>query len=402
VAAGGRVLVLVGGADRSVWLEAVDPSTGAVTWKVPEGFSEITAGVETTPLAHGGVALALVPSKPDDGSVWLEGVDIATGRVSWRAQSALFVTDAPSTCPQPLGARGFCLVVQTRTSDPVLVAVSPATGIVLATVPNITRQLSTTPGVYQTNDTSPTLVDVRTPGGLQWSKRVTDLFGPNHDPDYGWDFDQYGSIEVGMVAKKEPGNITDLAAPSTVGIARAGGRRLWTDSGAFQCGGQDGLSGTYLCLMTGTATATPNGTMTTSKNASVTLEGFHPATGAITWRLPVRGVADLLLGNVAITDKSHLLVTSQQGRKLILDLHTGTTAAPPSGAVYWCARFNVFKVKAVKGLSPVRVGSSLVTSCDSNRHPVASPTQPPSGLAATVGDIDVWAAPNALMGATQH
>jgi len=77
VASGGRVVVLVSSPDRSVWLEAVDAKTGAVKWKLPEGFSGITAGVVTDPVVHDGIVLALVPAGARTSRlVRLEGVRV--------------------------------------------------------------------------------------------------------------------------------------------------------------------------------------------------------------------------------------------------------------------------------------------------------------------------------------
>ena len=404
VVAGGRVLVLVAAADRSVWLEAVDPKTGAVSWRVPEGFSEITAGVAATPLAHGGVALALAPVAGQNGAlVRFEGVDVSTGAVLWRWHSPLFVADAPTMCPSPLGSRAFCVIVATAPRGlTTLIALSPRTGTLLGTVPNIERLMSMTPGLYQTYARPSILAGVRIPDGVSWSKPVSSLFGAGYDPDYGWDFDQYGTVEVGTVGKVPVGKSVDLGASKTVAFVQATGNPIWTVPGAYRCGGQDGVRGPFLCLMTGTASATAAGALTTSTDATLTLQGFAPATGRITWQLEVGGrFTDLLLGNVAIEDADHLLVTSQEGQELVLDLRTGATSAPAAGEVFWCARFNLFKIRPPKGLSPQRVGSSLFAPCNQTRHPVASFAPPPSVAGATVGQTFVWAAPDGLKAARQ-
>jgi outer membrane protein assembly factor BamB len=404
VAASGRVLVLVSAPNRSVWLEAVDPKTGAVKWRLPASFSEITGGVETTPLAHGGVVLALVPAAGMDSAfVQVEGVDVSSGSVVWRSRGPLLVADAPTVCPGPLGGRGFCVIVAAVPASPTaLVALAPRTGAVLASVPNIERLMSTPPGVYQTYASPSVLAGVRTPGAAIWSKRVSRLFGAKYDPNYGWDFEQYGPVEVGTIGKKPIGTTIDLAAAKTVGLSAATGKPIWTIPGAFQCFGQNGLHGHYLCLMTGTATGSAAGALTTSKNATLTLEGFNPASGKITWRLPVGGLADLLLGNVAIKDSNHLVVTSKQSRKLVLDLRSGATATPAAHQVFWCARSNFFKIHAPKGLSAERVGSSLFTPCDQNRHPVASFALPPNVAGTTIAKMFIWAAPDGLIATNQH
>jgi hypothetical protein len=401
VAAGGRVLVLVLAADRSAWLEGIDPRTGRVAWRVREGFSEITAGVEVTPLAAAGIALALLPEGGARSPVVRpEGIRVSTGVVAWRFSRPLLVTDAPTACPQPLGRRAFCLVATSAPSTaPALVALSPATGAVRATVSGIERQMSTTPGVYQMVARPSILAGIRTPGGVRWRQTVSKLFGPGYDPDYGWDFDQFGTVEAGSVGSAPSGRTLRLAAAKTIGVSSASGRRVWTDRGSFQCSGLAELPGNYLCLMTGTATETASGSVRVSRNATVAIEGFKPATGSIDWKLRVKALADLLLGNVAAVDKHRVLVNAAAGGQLVLDLRNGATTRAKSGERFWCAHANFFKVNPPAGMPPERQGSSLFTPCDAGRRPLAG-LGPPSPVAgAVVGRTFIWASPAGLRAA---
>jgi len=329
--------------------------------------------------------------------VRLEGIAVSTGAVVWKSQSEVLVTDAPTPCPKPLGSEAFCVIASLAPSiRPALVALSTQTGKVLASVQNIERLMSTTPGLYQTTSTLSVLAGVRMPGGAMWSKPVTSLFGTGYDPDYGWNVEQYGRLDVGTIGKASAGNTSDLAAFKTVGFSEAAGKPSWMIPGAFQCSGQVGLPGPYLCLMSGTATGTAAGAITTSKNATVTLEGFTPTTGRITWRLRISGLADLLRGNVAIMDAHHLVIDARPGRKLIVDLRSGVTVVPGPRQVFWCEKFNIFRVNAAKGLPGQRVGSSLFVPCDENRRPLATFSRPPHVAGATIGHIFVWAAPDGL------
>lgn len=243
------------------------------------------------------------------------------------------------------------------------------------------------------------IAGIRTPGGLTWSKRVTSVFGKDYDPDYGWGFDRFGLVEVGSVGKKPVGNVIDLGAQKVVRLSAATGRTIWTIPGALECYGETQLRGRFLCLMTGTASATatsPN-SFKTSKDAAVTLEGFEPANGKVTWRLPVGGLADLVFGNVAIRDANHLVVSSKgEKRKLVLDLRSGATASAGAGETFWCARLNLFKIRPPTGVRADRLGSSLFTPCDQNNHPIDSFARPTSVAGATVGNLFIWAAPDGL------
>jgi hypothetical protein len=401
VAAGGRVVVLVSAPDRSVWLEAVDAKNGAVEWKLPEGFSGITAGVVTAPAVADGIVLALVPAGGKTSAlVRLEGVRVASGAIAWRGHAPAVVTDAPTSCPAPLGPRGFCLVVASSPSSaPALVALSASSGTVEATVPGIQRLMSTTPGLYQTSGRPSVLVHVSTPGGTNWGQRVSALFGAGYDPDYGWNFDRFGAVEAGSVGRTPVGgNTIALGTGKTVGLSGATGKRLWSDRGVFGCFGIDGLPGPWLCRLTGTATATASGKITASAAATLTLEGFDPATGGIRWRVPAAHdeVAAVLRGGVAIAGADRLLVRSPKGRELVVDLRSGTTLPPAPGQVFWCAHANFFKINPPLGISAQRVGSSFFGPCDAAGHAVAALPPKSAPAVARAAGMRVWASPSGL------
>jgi hypothetical protein len=401
VAAGGRVVVLVSAPDRSVWLEAVDAKSGAVKWKLREGFSGITAGVVTTPVVHDGIALALVPAGGQASPlVRLEGVRVASGSVAWRGRAPVVVTDAPTSCPAPLGSRGICLVAASSPSTaPALLALSAASGTVEATVPGIQRLMSTAPGVYQTSGRPSALVGVRTPGGTDWGQRVSALFGAGYDPDYGWNFDRFGAVEVGSVGSTPAGgNTISLGTGTTVGLSGSTGKRLWTGRGIFECFGVDALPGPWLCRLTGTATATASGTITASRDATLTLEGFDPATGGIHWRVPIghNEIGAMLSGDVAVADADRLLEQSTHGRETLVDLRSGATSPPAPAQVFWCAHDNFFTINPPLGVGAQRVGTSLYSPCDATRHAV---TRFPSTIVpaiARAAGMHVWASPSGL------
>jgi outer membrane protein assembly factor BamB len=401
VAAGGRVVVLVSAPDRSVWLEAVDAKTGTVKWKLPEGFSAITAGVVTAPEVHDGIVLALVPTGGRTSPfVRLEGVRVASGAIAWRGLQPVVVTDAPTSCPAPLGPRGFCLVAASSLSTPPgLIALSAASGMVQETVPGIERLMSTTPGLYQTSGRPAALVDVRMPGGTDWGQPVSALFGAGYDPDYGWNFDRFGAVETGSVGRMPTGGTTiALDTGKTVGVSFSTGKRLWSARGVFECFGAEGLSGPWLCRLTGTATASASGNITASRNATLTLEGFDPTTGAIRWRVPTdhSRIAAMLGGDVALADANRLLVRSPKGRELLVDLRSGATSPPASRQVFWCAHANFFKINPPLGISAQRVGSSLYSPCDAAGHPATAVPSSAVPAIAQAGGMRVWASPAGL------
>ena len=393
--------MLVSAGDRSVWLEAVDPLRGRVIWKLPYGFSLITPGVVAAPVASGGVVLDLAPLKRGSPWVRLEGISVATGKPVWLGHGTILVQDAPTACPSPLGARAFCLTAATGPTRADLFAVFAQSGIVAADIPQIGRLLTDGPGLYESSASTPTLDEIEIPGGIRWAEPVTRLFGPGFNPNFGWKFDQYGPIGVGTVGLDVPAGrpktstfTVPLGGNLTVGFYEASGERRWTLPGLFQCGGGLQLHGPYLCLLTGSARESVSGTFAPSKNATITLEGFDPATGEITWRDRIGDLKDVVEGNVAIKDADDLVVTSTSGQKRVLDLKTGTTTPAAANQTFWCAHMSTFLIQPTQAVTDDRrIGSSFYEPCDDVLRPIAtaSTTQPPTITGTTIGKTHIWA-----------
>jgi hypothetical protein len=240
---------------------------------------------------------------------------------------------------------------------------------------------------------------VRTPGGTDWKQQVSALFGGGYDPDYGWEFDRFGAVEAGSVGRTPVGaNTVALDSAKTVGLSTATGKRLWSDRGAFECYGVDGPPGPWLCRLTGTATATASGQITPSADATLTLEGFDPATGGIRWRVPAAhdAVAAVLRGDVAFADASRLLVPTSQGRGVLVDIRSGATSPPAPGQTFWCAHANFFTINPPLGVLALRVGSRRYSPCDAAGHAVtAAPSTSLPAIARAAG-MRVWASPVGL------
>ncbi len=396
VAAGGRVVVVVSAKNKALWLEGIDPASGKLAWKVPYSYSAITAGVASDPVVVGGIALALLPEAAfGGGGVDFAGVDVATGTKLWRSVHPVLVTDQPTKCPEPLLGTAFCVTIAAATNSFGLVAISPSTGKALAAVNGIERLISTPPGLYQIAAVHPTFSQLQTPGGIRWSKRVAALFGSaSYSPDNGWDVDRYGPLDVGSVGAAPSNKVLSLAKTLTVAFEAKTGKVVWRDPGEFQCG-SGLLDVRFICLMTGTATFA-HGTILTSRGATLTLEGFDRATGKITWRLRVTDFAGLLLGEAPIRDSTHLAVTIPSGKKRVLDLTNGTTAAVAPGTVFWCQKENEFAVKPASGQSPGRIGVYRYATCDARGNPVGGVGAASSAVGANVGTAFVWASPAGL------
>jgi outer membrane protein assembly factor BamB len=394
VAANGHVLVLAQGTGRTVWLEALDAKTGKLQWKVPDSFSDITAGVAAAPESARNAVLALVPVPgAGAGAVRLKGLDLASGRVLWSAPAPTLVVDAPSTCPKPLGATAFCVVVA-GAGPTALLALSPRTGKPLAVVPNIERAMGFSPGLYETTAATATFTQVSTPGGVLWSKPASALFGAGYNPNFGWIFDRLGAMQVGSIGKASSGRAQDLSATETVAFDTQTGRLRWRVPGEFECGGVSLLRTQFICLMKGKATQNGATGVKTSPGSSLTIAGFTASNGHVTWRYPAGNLAEVLAGKVTIADDHSLLVRSTSKRTQVLDLRTGRATTPRSGPVYWCASLNIFHVAA--GNAGIRVGSSLFSRCDANGHTGTAAhglggASPATAVGIRFGKLFVWA-----------
>ena len=265
--------------------------------------------------------------------------------------------------------------------------------------------MSDTAWLYESSGKSPMLVDVRVPGGVQWKASIAAVFGNDYDPNFGWKFTAFGRLGVGSVGKNVPGVtaktqvVTEkLGGDKTIGLLEASGKRLRVLPGLFQCGGAEAPTVAYLCLFTGSVTATRSGKVTPSKDATLTLEGFDPGTGKATWRHRVGNLASLAEGNVALKDADNIVVKTGL-KNVVLNLHTGKLSPTSPGEVFWCAKANIFKINAPKGVADNhRVGSSFYQPCTENMRPVASTilAQPPALAGATVGGERIYATPTAL------
>jgi hypothetical protein len=224
------------------------------------------------------------------------------------------------------------------------------------------------------------------------------------DPNFGWDFNAYGGIEVGTVgaASAPTDHSLGLDAAKTIGVSLADGSVAWRQPGQFQCGGALQFeTPPLLCLYHGTLTGKPNlkATIPSFKGLNVTLQGVNPATGAITWNLSVQNGAALATGKVELVDDSHFLVDLANGKTAILDASTGQTAPVPKQQVFWCTSISFFKVNESKSVNPQRqrVAGNTFFPCTANgRATTKLPISSPSTIGTTIDGIFLWASPHGL------
>ncbi len=400
VAAGGRAIVIDVTPDLHMELSAVDPANSRVAWQQPFSASAITPGEPFTPTVIDGVVIDLAPTgAPTDPAVSIEGLDATTGVVRWTYPETGIALDAPATCG---GAGMACLSWESATStSSSLIELDATTGKLVRSIPNVERELGT--DLYQTQSTTPTLVQLGSQGQVAWQRPAAAVFGPTNDvPDQGWNIDSIGSLDVGSLGSAPTGNVVDLGSSTTTGFSAATGTPTWTDPGLYNCMGPlEFLSTPVLCRFSGTekAPSTPNGTPTFS-GLGLQLNGFNPQTGAITWSQPDTNVEPMMgSGAIPFLDDDHIVV-QQHGSSMVLDTKTGAVAPARAGQVFWCATTPAINVAvpAGSGYPGQRTATDRFSGCtaDGTATTGSHPANQPSAVGITVDGTFLWPGPHGL------
>jgi hypothetical protein len=396
IVAGNRILVVDASPDGAMNLAAVDPHTGKVAWQQPFSASSVPPGVLITPVAIGTTALDLAPATgPTDPSVVLKGIDVNTGQPAWTSPAPAVVVDAPVTCASQ---SRFCVNVSGTGGTTQLEQVDPAKGAVTATLAGPHTQMAS--NLYQTGAQPPGFVAVSDAGALLWSKSVAALFGgAQFSPQYGYDFVTAGPLDVGTVGvAPSAGGSLPLGSFETIGITATSGAVAWMAPGALDCFGVVPVTPQFLCRYSGSGTYV-NGNLSTA-GVTLTLGGLNPATGAVTWSVPVAQAQSLTTGNgLPVADANHLVVALASGPAL-LDLGSGQTAPVPAGAVYWCGQSQQASVQATPSAlsGGRRVGATLFAPCTAEGAPATGmPTSALPAIGVSIGGLFVWPSPNGLM-----
>ncbi len=405
VTAGRNVLVIDVTSSHQLELSAVDGSDGSIAWRRPFSASAITPGVAFEPVVLGHTALVLSPTGgASDMSVVVRGVDVATGRLLWSLAEPLVVSDAPTVCS---GGNDFCLATFISDTTTALVIVAPASGHVVSAIQGPNRAMATSPtgdgqhgDLWQTNDVTPTLMEVSTSGSALWTRTVSALFGGSQfNPDDGWVFLQRGLLIVGSVGIAPTGHTLPLSGFRTVGIVTTDGTVKWNVPGFYLCGGGLAfLTADVACKYTGTAQVTSSSA--SMSGVGLTLEGLDPATGKTTWSTPVLGAQALSLGtNVAFVDGTHLVVRLTSSRRVVLDVTDGSSRPVGAGNVFWCEEEPTYRITSPPGTSAGghRVSAPVFRTCSAAGTSVSAlPSSTPASVGVDEGALFVWPTPHGL------
>ncbi len=409
VAASGRILVLDTTPGNHLELSAVDTANGTVAWHLPFSSSGITPGEVIGPVAIGNVTLDLDPaSSATSPLVDVNAVNVETGASLWSVPSPVELTDAPSVC----GAF-FCIPAYTgqTASSTALIILNPQTGATVGIVPGPMRSMSwlpasigTTGGLWQTDATSPSFVQVTASGQAAWTTPVARLFGGSaYDPNSGWVFLDEDGLEVGSVGVDASGTTLAFGSYKTVAIVPGTGTVRWADPGMYLCmGAYGGLRASVLCDFTGVLTKPAAGAQPDYSSIRMSLQGISPETGAVHWTVPLGKWQAALSGDVTYADPTHLLVHLTSGRSAVLDVVTGKTAPASPGEVFWCQQTPLFHVVGPSDSTNQgqRGGTPVIHPCSASGAAVnQTPAHGLPYLGATADGLYVWPSPHGLRAA---
>jgi hypothetical protein len=398
IAVGSTAVIISVNSDHDLFISDIDPVNDKVLWQRPYSASDVTPGVALAPVAIGNTVLDLSPAdEPDNPIVRISGISATTGSVLWQLPGTFDISDNPAACASN---QAFCVTAYNAADATTLILIDPTTGQPRSLINGPERALAT--NLYQTDATAPTLEQLSPTGSIAWSKSVSSLYGTGYDPDDGWAITPVGNLNLGSVGPQEVGKSIDLGAVKTEAFATETGALAWSIPGAYLCEGALGfLTSQVTCQYSGVIHVSASTSQYPSlRGVTLKLAGFNPASGAITWTLPVSDVTSLSFGNgVAFLDGTHVSVRLMNGKDALLNTGTGIATPLSKGQTLWCEKTPNYKINAPKGTEAggERTSEPLYYPCTTTgKASTKLPTTFPSSVGTTVNGLFIWASPTGL------
>jgi hypothetical protein len=395
VAADGRILVLDVTSSKQMELSAIDPSSETVSWQLPFSPSAIVSGVPFAPQVFGDLVIDLDPvSGYSSQSVNVEGVDIATGHVSWTYALSGVTSDPPFACGPP---QTFCLSFNSIGTQS-LVEIGATDGAQIHNIPDVQQDLGK--NLYAGTQNPLSLLQIGSDGQVQWQKAASAIFGKaNDDAANGFVVDPLGSVDVGSLGPASASAQSyPIGASTTTGFSISDGREIWTDPGQYNCMGTLEIFSTpVICRFKGVAHLSGSGY--SMAGITVTLEGFKAETGKVTWSQADSNVEQVGGKDpLPFVDGNDVVIT-QRGRQGILDLADGRVRAIAAGETFWCASSTSVNVEEPSGSDSgdQRVGTDRFYGCNAAGKAVStSPSKYPGLVGVSLDEKFFWASPQGL------
>jgi hypothetical protein len=399
VAGEGAAAVVTVDSSHNLHLVGVAPDTGHVVWSKPFSESLIDPSLPPALNSLGNEVIDLVPAvKVTNPLVNVEAINLTTGVVVWKGPQDVLVGDVPSPC---VHMTDFCVTLYNRDGSSTTAVLSNADGSVLGLLKGASNALDY--DLYETDAKAPTIEAVSGSGTVQWTKTTNQVFGGSGYDPYTGIFSSYGTTEVATVPppSADSDHSDGLDNSRTVGLSLADGSTLWSLPGQYDCDGSLGLLVPPVnCVYKGVLAKTKsNANGSTYTGLQMSLQGFNPATGAVTWNVPVLDIDDLTNFNTEFIDDDSLLVQLADGTNAILDTSSGKTAAVPPGQVFWCIGGHTFKVNENKTFNKAenRPEENEYYPCKETGDAAQTwPSTSPDQIGVTVDGEFMWATTHGL------
>ena len=318
-------------------IEVVDAATGRIRWQQLAATGAAAAGIEISPVVLDGHVVYLRPVQGSMVNTSVVVADAVTGQDIAVSQHDYRVGSRPEPCQNVVCFSAYDGVdEQALTMDTTTGAVTSAgtgtggrnigpEGLVSVQAPPQPEQLTR-------------IVN----GKSVWAAPITSIFGAGYSTNGGWNFHVLPKrkLLIGTVGVFDPTQpiVSQLklgTALEMAGIDLTDGARRWLVTGGvdYQCMPQaavieGGSLVSVRCRWGATTIAERVGKTLVLRTASLSVEGFDPATGATTWSVslvdPTGTSPQAAVGRIEVVDEDTLLVPGRTGAELI---------EPASGAV---------------------------------------------------------------------
>ena len=333
VQSNGMLLVFDVTPAQEMELTALDPTTQSVAGRRPFSPSGIAPGESFAPQVFGSVVIDLTPAGSDSSPIVnVEGIEIRSGAVDWSYPTTGIAADPPQTCGP---AHLLCISMTDPSGQSSLVELDGGSGALRRRVPKVSMSLGS--NLYVATGSPTTLLQIGPEGIPVWERPAASIFGAaDDDPARNWDIGGLGGLDVGSLGSSaQTGSSDPIGASETTGFSASDGHTAWTDPGSYDCAGVlETFLPPVICRFSGTIEY--RGSTVEAPGLKLTIEGFDPETGRITWSQPVENALSFVTGAVAFVDPEHIVVRRNGGYGL-LDLVRGTVAPVDPEQVFWCA-----------------------------------------------------------------
>jgi outer membrane protein assembly factor BamB len=417
----------------SLEVVALNARDGSTAWAAIASPSYVTAGQPVMLAVRGLAVFYLGRAAGFVGAAQLVARDVASGSVIWRTPAGSFGS-WPEICPDQstavcvtgsvpgVGSGELRFDAATgRPFSPVKIGASGFSG----------RELG--PDLFDPGSRKPEVLLATNGPRVAWRRPLSEIFTlPRASSDGGWNFDRLTRLGLYVGSVGTTPKITgtrgtvDLAHAMTAGFSVRDGQVRWRSNGFYACTelpcpgramagytDPENASGSTpaVALRTvakGSATfSTSGGAPHVSADASVSIQGFDPATGRTSWSFDAGRNAGLISGQFfpARLDPDTIVLRDRSRRLVALNLRTGSPRAVSPATAGWCERTLTYRLSNAgyyQGKSGMYVGQAGLYACtvDGRRHGI--PARIPlliSEIGAKTGGMTAWTDTNAVRAA---